>query len=112
MAEFFEKFTENMGKYLTAAGIKSSELIDITSVNMEISNLEKQKNKILMEIGRHAYAMYLKGGIDGKKLDDKCDILVRIDKEIKGKKAEKEMIHESAKKILKNTVGKNRNKHH
>lgn len=103
----------DISTYFAAFGIKSSEIIDVAKIKMDIHSLNKKKDDELLHIGNMVYKMYLQNKFDEKKISDKCSSIVEIDKRIAGKENEVSEVHNSAERVINETIKekKKRDKH-
>ena len=58
MAGFFSKVIDNVNKGVNIAGANSKAMIEKTKINMSISNFEKDKMQLLLELGNRFYEVF------------------------------------------------------
>lgn len=102
MADFFAKIKDGLGKGVTAASVKSRELLDSNKVKSQISSLQKEKKESIEELGNIAFTMFLKGGFDESILNNKCTFISKIHDQLKEKEQELRDIHLKAEEELGN----------
>ncbi len=57
MADFLGKLKSKIDKGLSTVNIKSKELIERQKIKMQLSELEAEKNNVLLELGKLTYLM-------------------------------------------------------
>lgn len=102
MSNFFDKAKHDMGKYAKAAEIKALEIAESTKIKLEIYGLKKEKNEVLLSIGKMVYKMFRRGEFDRESIEKECRRAAQIDEEIKKVKERRHHIHHTAKEAYKN----------
>ena len=102
MADFFDKLKDGIGKGVTAASVKSKELLESNKVKGQIDNLQKQRRESLLELGSIVFTMFRKGGFDELVVNEKCSLVLSIDEQVKNKEQELRDIHIRAEEELGN----------
>jgi hypothetical protein len=82
MAGLFDKMKEGIGKGVTAASVKSKEMLDSSKIKGKIDSLAKQKEELLTELGNIAFTMYTKGSFNETLLNSKCLVIANLNNEI------------------------------
>ncbi len=67
-----ESFTRKVTDTAKAAAKKSSELVEVTKLNMNISSEEDKIEKLYLEIGKTIYESYAKGETTNELFVEKC----------------------------------------
>ncbi len=67
-----ESFTRKVTDTAKAAAKKSSELVEVTKLNMSISSEEDKIEKLYLEIGKTIYESYAKGETTSDLFVEKC----------------------------------------
>lgn len=78
----FDSFTKKVASTAKAAAKKSSELVEVTKLNMSIGTEEENIKKIYTEIGKAVYEKYAKGEAIDNIFIGQCERIVEIEKNI------------------------------
>lgn len=100
MADLFNKLKQGLDKGVTAASVKSKEVIESTKLKSQIRDLQGRKREVLEELGNIVYTMFLQGGFDDALLREKAAALAALDNQIKQKEAEEKDIHIKAQEAM------------
>lgn len=79
----FESFTRKVTDTAKAAAKKSSELVEVTKLNMSISSEEDKIEKLYLEIGKTIYESYAKGETTSELFAEKCKQIDEYNNNIK-----------------------------
>ena len=69
----FENFTKKVTDTAKAAARKSSEIVEVTKLNMSIGAEEDKINKVYTEIGKAVYVSYAKGEVVNEVFVGSCE---------------------------------------
>ena len=100
MPDFLDTLKEGLGKGMSTLGTKSKELLDSNRVKSQISDLERQKKDSLVELGTAVCLMLDENQLNPDLLRVKRATIADIDKQIKAKQDELELIHAQAQQAL------------
>ena len=82
MAGFFDKVVDGINKGVSSVSEGSKNLVGKAKLNMQIQEMEGQKNKILQNIGSFVYNMAAEGTIDIPQCDEMCEEVAKINHKI------------------------------
>lgn len=80
----FENFTKKVTETAKAAAKKSSELVEVTKLNMSIGTEENKIEKAYAEIGKLVYKAYSEGENVGDTFKEYCEKIEASEEAIKG----------------------------
>ncbi|MEW5768636.1 MAG: zinc ribbon domain-containing protein [bacterium] len=101
MADLFDKVKQSVGKGLTAASIRSKEMLETAKINREIGRFQEKRRNLLEKLGNIVYTMYLHSPtFDKERIKEMCEALTRLDDQVKDKKEELERTHLKAQEAL------------
>lgn len=83
----FENLTRKVSDTAKAAAKKSSEVVEVTKLNLSIGAEEDKIKKLYTEIGKSIYETYAKGEAVGEEFKGQCDIIRSYEDNIKEMKA-------------------------
>ena len=78
----FEEVSKKVTNTAKAAAKKSSELVEVTKLNMSISSEKDKIKKIYGEIGLAVYTAYTKGEEVGGELKEQCELITACEANI------------------------------
>ncbi|MBU3161504.1 hypothetical protein KPL37_17495 [Clostridium frigoris] len=79
----FSKITKSISESASNVVQKSNELIEVSSLNGEISNEEKKKNMIYIAIGKVVYNSFINKAELSEEIRHKCEAILEHDEQIK-----------------------------
>lgn len=79
----FENFTRKVTETAKAAAKKSSDLVEVTKLNMSIGSEEDKIEKVYKEIGKIVYENYANGGNVEDAFIEKCKEIASYENNIK-----------------------------
>ena len=100
MADLFNKLKQGLDKGVTAASVKSKEVIESTKLKSQIRDLQGRKRESLEELGNIVYTMFLQGSFDESRVREKAAAVAALDDQIKQKEAEEKDIHLKAQEAM------------
>lgn len=100
MADFFDKVKQGVGKGITTVSVKSKELLEVSKLNSQIADVQKQKKDALEELGNIVHTMFLKGALDEERLRAKSATISALEEQVKQKEADLVEIHTKAQEAL------------
>lgn len=80
--EGLSKFTKSISEGASTVVQKSNELIELNKLNNEISNEEKKKNTLFIEIGKLIYDNYVNKADLSEEIKNKCVSILEHDEQI------------------------------
>ncbi len=101
MPGFFDKLKDSLDKGVTAASIRSKELLETQQVKSRIGALQDQRRSALEQLGGAVYEMMLSGNIDQEPLRARVEEIAGLEREIAEKEDELRQIHIRAEEALK-----------
>lgn len=100
MPGFFDKVKESLDKGVTAASIRSKELLETQQVKSKLGALQDQRKAALEELGTTVYGMVGSGGLDEASLRERCEAIASLDAQIAEKEEALRQIHARAEEAL------------
>lgn len=100
MADLFNKIKQGLDKGVTAASVKSKEVIESTKLKSQIRDLQGRKREVLEELGSLVYTMFLQGSFDEARVREKAAAVRAVDDQIRQKEAEVEDVHVKAQEAM------------
>jgi hypothetical protein len=79
----FENFTRKVTETAKAAAKKSSDLVEVTKLNMSIGSEEDKIEKVFKEIGKTVYESFARGENVDEMFTDKCKEISAYEENIK-----------------------------
>lgn len=83
---FLENIGKKVGEAAQAAAKKSSELVEITKLNMNVNSEEDKIQKLYTQIGKIVYEKFSSSGEASPEFKDSCDAIKAHEETIKGLK--------------------------
>lgn len=105
MAGFFDKVKESLDKGVTAASVKSKEMLETQQVKSKLGGFQDQKRAALETLGKEVYDMMVAGGLDPEPLRARVEEITSLDQQIAEKEQELEHIRMRAEEALKGGAG-------
>lgn len=93
MADFLDRLKQGVSKGVTTVSVKSKEVLEVSKLRSQISDLQKQKRDALEELGSITHLMILKSDVDQERLRGKSFAITSLDEEITKKESEIAAIH-------------------
>ena len=100
MPGFFDKVKESLDKGVTAASVRSKELLETQQVKSKIGALQDQRRSALEELGKSVFDMMVAGTLDQESLRAKVEAISDLDRQIAEKEEELRQIHLRAEEAL------------
>ena len=100
MADFFDKVKQGVGKGITTVSVKSKEMLEVSKLNSQIADVQKQKQDALEELGNIVHTMLSKGALDEERLRAKSATISALDEQITQKEADLVETHTKAQEAL------------
>ncbi len=101
MAGFFDKVKESLDKGVTAASVRSKEMLETQQVKSKLGGFQDQKRSALEVLGKEVYDMMAVGGLDPEPLRARVEEITSLDQQIAEKEQELEQIRVRAEEALK-----------
>ena len=97
-------FLSNLGKGVrkaaTTGGVKSKEVVDVQVIRRRIATLEKDKSRLLQELGEAVCDMSERGQLDEEAMKSKCSAIADLRGQIKEHEEQIEDVHRKARETL------------
>lgn len=93
VADFINRVKRGLGQGISAANIKSREILEANKIKAEINDLLRQKKDVLEELGSIVYAMSRNDSFNQDRIREKCMALTALDEQIKEKNDAVRQIH-------------------
>ncbi|MPN20572.1 hypothetical protein SDC9_167951 [bioreactor metagenome] len=71
----FDKFIAKAKTATQMAGKKANDILEVTKLNLEASELQNQIDDIFKEMGKIIYDAYKTEGVEDKLMQEKCEVI-------------------------------------
>ena len=88
MTELFNKVKQEIGKGISAVGIKSKEVLESLKIKKQIETLQEQVQGAINELGHMVYPMIIQKNLDPVKIEEQCEAITALYKQIEEKEEE------------------------
>ena len=100
-ADLLGKLKIGLSRGLRIVNVRSKEAYDVIKIRNEIGGKEKNKRKLIQDLGNSVFRIYKhKGSFNEESIKAKCDQLVELEDEIEELNREISLVHENALKEL------------
>lgn len=100
MPGFFDKVRESLDKGVTAASVRSKEMLETQQVKSKIGALQDQKRSGLEELGKTVFDMMVTDNLDENALRPMVEEIMALDKQIAEKEEDLKQIRLRAEEAL------------
>lgn len=88
MAGFFDKVVVGINKGVNSVSEGSKNLMEKAKLNVSIQDIEKERDKVMQNLGSVAYNLQMSGAIDVEQFADMCGEITAMNQKIEDLKAQ------------------------
>jgi len=100
VADFFDKVKQGIGRGVTTVSVRSKEVLETTQIKSQISALQERRSDALEELGNIVYTLFVKNQSDDERVRSRCKAIADLDRQIREKEEELQVIHARAEEQL------------
>ncbi len=82
MSDIFSKMKDTINKGTKKIGAKSSNLIEVNKIKVEVANIKRKKQSTLADIGAQVYLMRSDENVDLSSLEEQFDKVALFDQQV------------------------------